>query len=175
MFHIKIKFLLKVYLFLVIASSTTEVLYAFNPIIIDGTTYTNYALLSHSQTGGNVYTDLNSAVIAAYPTIIVDTGSFMVSGTVKIRQNNLLIIGRSKDVSKIIQTNPNKDLLHMYANGTTVKNVTLDTKTYNAYAAYVIGDGVPTETVDATLVGNNNTLTNCNILGSNKGFTLYVA
>ena len=77
--------------------------------------------------------------------------------------------------AKIIQANPEKDLLQVYANKVTVKNLTLDTKTNNAYAAFVIGDGSRVETTNETLSGNSNTLTNCNILGGNKGFTLYVA
>lgn len=135
----------------------------------------SYALVSLTKTWRNVYKDFSWALNSWYSTILVDEWTFNISDTVTITKDYISIIWTSKDSSKLVMTNSWKDLMRVYANNVTVKNLTLDTKTYNAQAAFVVWDWNKDETVNEKTAWNYVTLDGCNVLWWDRTFTLYYA
>lgn len=62
----------------------------------------------------------------------------------------------------------------MYTNDTEITNLTLDTQTNSAQAAYVIGDGKAAGSPDYT-IGNRNRLIGCRVMGSATTFAVFAA
>lgn len=137
--------------------------------------YYSYALVSETKTWNNVYRDFSSALNSWYSNIIVDEWTFLLKDTITINKNYINISWVSKDKSILIMTDPWKDLMRVYANNVTVKNLTLDTKTYNAQAAFVVWDWNRDETTNEQKAWNYVTLESCNVLWWDKIFTLYYA
>lgn len=117
--------------------------YAAPAVTIEGVTYTDYALVTSEASGASIsvnyiYGKIEEALAAGANIIILDQGTHIVNDIVRVTKDGTQIIGKNKTNTRLQQTNPNKDLLQIYANDTVVTNLTLDTQTYNAYAAYVI-------------------------------------
>lgn len=169
------KNVLRIMMFSMLIFTFWQYSYANTPITVDWVRYTSYALVSNTQKWSYVFTDFSGALSSRYSTIIVDNWTYEITETITLNKSWMKLIWMNKDASIVIQKNPSKDLLRVYTNNTLVKNLTLDTRKYNAQAAYVIWDWNKNETTNETLAWNYNTLSNCNIYWGNRIFTLYVA
>ena len=87
--------------------------------------------------GSGDYTNLDSALAAQEPNIKILNGTYTFSENVVVTTENTHIVGESAENVKLIQTNPDKNLIVINANNVTVEGVTLDTRTNNAQAAFV--------------------------------------
>jgi len=106
---------------------------------------------------------LEDALSRGMRNIFLRNGNYYTSNTIVVNTSNVTIEGESKNGVRIIQRNPQNDLLYIRANGVVIRNLTLDTRTYDAQAALV-------EAGASDLLIENN-----NIYGGSKTFSVFFA
>lgn len=119
-------------------------------------------LVTVSLSNGD-FRSLEDALSRGLRNIYIRNGTYYTSNTIAVNSNNVFIEGESKTGVRIIQRNPQRDLLYIRGNGVTVKNLTLDTQTYNAQAALVEAGA------------SNLTIEDNNIYGGSNTFAVYFA
>lgn len=125
-----------------------------------------------ASTNGD-YTTLGAAITANETNIFIKNGTYNETANIDITNNNTIIVGESKENTKIVFPVSN-DGLRIYANYCVVTNLTLDTVTNSGDATLVLGDGQSAGSPD-TSVGNNNVVDNCIIKGGGSTFCVYIA
>ena len=125
-----------------------------------------------APTGGN-FTSVRAAYAMGVKSVFVRNGIYEETGTLTITSDAFTIVGESRD-GAIIRFPTGYDGVQVYANGTSITNVTIDTRTNGGAAAYVVGDGKAPGSPD-TAIGNHNSLHHCRVLGPNYTFAVFVA
>ena len=115
------------------------------------------------STGDGDYLSLSDALADDAKNILIKNGIYEVNESIVVESSGVIITGESKEGVQLIQKNTEKDLLVVKANGVRVSNITLDTLTYNAQAAFV-------EAGASYIVLENNI-----IKGGDNIFTVYFA
>ena len=113
--------------------------------------------------GNGNYASLNDALSAGEKNILINSGTYEISEIITIDQDNVTIEGASKDDVSVIQMNGDKDLFIIKSDNVVIKNLTLDTETYNAQAVIVEAGG------------NNITIENNNIYGGSNIIPIFFA
>ena len=112
--------------------------------------------------GEGDYLSIEEAISSGATNIFINDGTYKINSTILIENDGVSITGESESGVKIIQTDPEKDLLIIRADNVTIKKVTLDTRTYNSQAAIVEAGA------------NHLMLEQSTILGGTKIFALFL-
>lgn len=88
-----------------------------------------------SASGGSDYTTISAAIAAGKNTIFVRDGLY--AEELLISTSNITIIGQSRD-GVIVRGRLGYDVCRVYANYTTIENITFDAETNSGQAAYVV-------------------------------------
>ena len=106
-----------------------------------------------------IYHDVQSALNAGEINILVKNGVYYVNDTIQVSADNVFIEGESATGAVIIQQSMGKDLLAISGNNVMIKNLTLDTQSFQAQAA-VVEQGVSGLTIEGNIIyGGGNTFT----------------
>ena len=118
------------------------------------------------------YTTVGAAIAAGKTSIFVRDGVYAES-TITMTTDNVTIVGESRE-GTVLRIGAGLDGFQVYANGSSITNLTIDGETNDAAAAYVVGDGSTAGTPVITK-GCRNRLTNCTVKGGTTTFALFIA
>ncbi|WP_139488510.1 hypothetical protein [Brevibacillus dissolubilis] len=104
--------------------------------------------------GTGDYTSLEAALAARETDIYIKNGVYDVHTTLLVDYPNVTITGESKNGVILRQNNPEADLLAVKADYVTISNLTLDTQTYEAWAAFVESGANYVTVVDSRFLGS---------------------
>lgn len=114
--------------------------------------------------GTGDYITIQDAISAGEKNILIKNGVYEISSPLVVRNRNTIITGESKENVKIVQTNTSADGVVIYADNSSVSNLTVDCQTYGGLGSAIVEGH-----------SNNVKVSDCIVYGSNNGFSIYFA